>query len=94
MGERVIGITRLGKHRALFQLESGEILTENELLTAIEQGKVNGLNVNQTDEGLELTSDGDDDTLDLISPISEDDLQAYYQRDANPKDGYNIHGCP
>jgi hypothetical protein len=82
----------LGKAKALFQLTSGEILTGQELLAAIEEGKVAGLTARQTDDGVELTSDEDDETLDLISPISEDDLQAYYQRTDRATDGVDLHG--
>lgn len=63
----------------LYQLDSGEILTRDELAMAIMEGDVTGLHVNEEHGGLVLLSDDGDDSgvLDLLSPISEDDLQAW-----------------
>lgn len=65
----------------LYQLESGEILTRDELAMAVMEGDVSGLEVHEDDGGLVLLSNNglDNDVLDLLSPISEDDLQAWQE---------------
>ncbi|MGE5653591.1 MAG: hypothetical protein ACM3ZQ_04885 [Bacillota bacterium] len=65
----------------LYQLDSGEILSRDELAMAIMEGEVSGLHVQEDHGGLALVrNDGDDSgILDLLSPISEDDLQAWYE---------------